>query len=99
MTGPAGVVYSSVWCAAVSWQPWYSIHPELQAQPGAAVTAVWAPYKSDQSEVCLIGQEGGLYSTAWEANTSWQPWYSIHPLPQAQPGPALSAVWSPTKPH
>ncbi len=97
-TGTDGTVWSSWWEAGPAWQPWFPIHPEVKMQPGAVVTALWAP-NSNHLDLFATGADGTVWSTWWEWGPSWQPWFSIPSESPMQPGAVVTALWAPNRNH
>jgi hypothetical protein len=98
VTGPDGAVWSTFWEANGGWRPWFVIHPEQKMQPGAAVTALW---RSNETHLDLFvtGPDGAVWSTFWEANGGWRPWFVIHPEQKMQPGATITALWRANETH
>jgi hypothetical protein len=91
-TDTDGTVWSTSWQAESRWQPWYAIQTGVKMQPGAAVTALWRP-----DGACLdlfaTDTDGTVWSTWWEAESGWRPWFAIQTGVKMQPGPAGAAPW------
>jgi hypothetical protein len=67
MTGTDGAVWSIWWDAnePAGYRPegWFLIHPEVKANPGATVTALW---RNDQHlDLFMTGTDGAVWSVWW----------------------------------
>jgi hypothetical protein len=98
VTGPDGAVWSTFWDANGGWRPWFVIHPIQKMQPGAAVSALW---RSNETHLDLFvtGPDGAVWSTFWESNGGWRPWFLIHPEVKMQPGATITALWRTNETH
>src|SRR5437762_942300 len=85
MTGTDGAVCSTFWNAEGGWQPWCFIHPEIKMEAGATVTALWGR-DGTHLDLFVTGTDGAVWSTFWNAQSGWQPWFLIHPEIKMQPG-------------
>ncbi len=97
-TGTDGAVWSTWWEGTPGWQPWFLIHPEVKMQPGASVSALW---RSNDTHLDLFatGTDGAVWSSFWESQPGWQPWFLIHPEIKMQPGASVSALWRSNDTH
>jgi hypothetical protein len=99
MTDNDGTVWSTWWDAnqAGGYRPqgWFAIHPEVKAQPGATITALWN--NPQHLDLFMTGTDGTVWSTWWDANQAGgyrpQGWFAIHPEVKAQPGANVTALW------
>jgi hypothetical protein len=98
VTGTDGAVWSTWWEAQPGWQPWFLIHPEIKMQPGATVTALWRS-NDTHLDLFVTGTDGAVWSTWWEAQPNWQPWFLIHPEIKMQPGATVTALWRSNETH
>ncbi len=82
-TGTDGAVWSNWWEAAPGWQKWFTVHPEVKMKPGATVSALW---RSNDTHLDLFSAatDGTVWSTWWEGQPGWQPWFNIYPDPVMQ---------------
>ena len=63
MSGTDGAVWSAWWEEGPGWQPWFLIHPEIKANPGAAVTALWR--NPQHLDLFMSGTDGAVWSAWW----------------------------------
>ena|GEM_PF-3467415 len=110
-SGPDGAVVSSLWEAALAWQPWFPIHAETKMQPGAQVTALWrSPEKGfdltslwrpheTHLDLFATSTDGTVWSTLWEPQRQWAPWFPIHGEVKMQPGAPITALWRSFESH
>jgi hypothetical protein len=107
VTDNKGRVWSMPWEPGTRSYPWSPLNPgeDVQAAPGAPITAVWRPRYPGVNGLHLdlfaTDSQGNVRSTVWEPSVGWQPWFPIHPdgAPQATPGASVTAVWSPGRFH
>jgi hypothetical protein len=75
MTEADGTVRSVFWEPSPGhpdgWEGkrWFPIHAEIKAAPGAAVTAIWAPYQPRHLDLFVTGPDGTVRSIIWEPST------------------------------
>jgi hypothetical protein len=78
------------------WVPWFTIHGETTARPGANVTALWA--SESHLDLFIIGVPGTLQSIWWDksepAGYRPQGWFAIHPEQEFPPDAPVTAVWA-----
>ena len=74
------------------WVDWFGIHPEQRATVGAPVTALWS--NSKHLDLFVVGDDGTVRTSWWEADPGWQKWGTIHPEFKTKRGAQVSAVWS-----
>jgi len=89
-----GAVMTAAWehdVADGAWRGWWQIADGVTS-PGGSITAVSrAPNKLD---VFMVGQDGGVYTAAWEYNvarSAWRGWWRIKDL-ESLPGSYVAAV-------
>ena len=71
-------VWSTWWDAEHGWQPWFQIHPEtVFDHTTQRVTAL--SRTADHVDLFVIGFDNAVWSTWWDAEHGWQPWFQIHP--------------------
>lgn len=90
VTDADGTVWSTYWERKTSWVPWFSIHPEVKAHPGAPVTALVT--HTGHYDVFVTNSEGAVLSTFWEKKTGWVPWFEPRPEVKVQPGARVTAL-------
>jgi hypothetical protein len=71
-------VWSSWWDAEHNWQPWFQIHPETVFDHTTQEMTALAR-TSDHVDLFVIGFDNAVWSTWWDAQHNWQPWFQIHP--------------------
>jgi hypothetical protein len=95
--GTDGAVWTIWWDNLVGWRPegWIVLHPEIKMQPGANVTAVWAP-SVKHLDLFVTDALGFVWSTWYDAN-AWRPegWFKIGDSFAIAPGRTVTALWSP----
>jgi len=86
-----GAVSTAAWDHDVdggAWRGWWSVAGG-RTVPGGWVTAVSrAPNKLD---VFVVGNDGGVYTAAWESGGTWQGWWRIKDM-VSTPGAYVAAV-------
>jgi hypothetical protein len=95
-----GTVWSTWWEPDAGWQKWFSIFPNIKMAPGASITAVWRP-NATHLDLFVCGTAGAMgmaWSTWWEPNHGWQPWFSVSNAAWAlnvylKPGAKVTALW------
>ena len=96
-TGTDGAVWTIWWDNVVGWRPegWILLHPEVKMQPGATVTALWAP-SGKHLDLFVTDASGVVWST-WYDGTGWRPegWFSIGDSFAIAPGSCVASLWSP----
>jgi hypothetical protein len=92
-TDSSGTVISSYWQSdGQSWRPWFALHPETKAAPGAQVTAIYKD--ASHLDAFTIDGSGAVISSYWQSDgQSWRPWFQIHPETKAAPGAPVAAVY------
>ena len=97
-TGNDGAVWSTWWESQPGWQPWFLVHNEVKMQPGVTVTALW---RSNETHLDLFatGNDGAVWSTWWESQPGWQPWFLVHNEVKMQRGATVTALWRSTDAH
>jgi hypothetical protein len=65
VTGTDGTVWSLWWNNVQGWRPegWILLHPEIKMQPGATVTALWAP-SGKHMDLFATDGSGVVWSTS-----------------------------------
>ena len=89
MTDANGVVQSTYFDTGTGYRAegWFTIHPEMQAAPGAPVTAGWRDAR--HLELFVVDSGRTVRSDAWDANDAagWSNgWISAHLKPNFYPG-------------
>jgi hypothetical protein len=111
VTRKDGVVMSNFWDLAPAsgltpgWQNWFAVlHGSSGAAPGAAVAAMWAPYKTDHLDLFVTSTDGVVMSNFWDLTPAsglapgWQNWFAVpHGSSGAAQGAPVAAVWAPYK--
>ena len=105
-TAHDGTVWSTWWEQGPGWQTWFPIHAETHMAPGAKVTAAWRPNGAhlDLFVSSASGALGVVWSTWWEPDQGWQPWFTVSdavwsPNVSVHPGSHVTALWRPTGAH
>jgi len=93
-TDSDGTVWSAWWEAAPGWQPWFSIHPEQKAAPGAKVSAAWAAYSDSHLDLFMTDSAGTVWSCFWEPTPGWQKWFQVSPGQKMAPGAPVTVLWA-----
>jgi hypothetical protein len=77
VTGTDGQIYSTSWDAASSWAGgWFDVPGGLVANPGSPVTVV--DRNPDHLDLFVTGTDGQIYSTSWDAASSWAGgWFGV----------------------
>lgn len=96
-----GTVWSTWWEPTPGWQKWFAIYPNIHMAPGASITAVWRP-NATHLDLFVSGSSGALglvWSTWWEPNHGWQPWFNVNDAVWAlmisiKAGAKVTALWS-----
>jgi uncharacterized Rossmann fold enzyme len=75
---------------------WFSIHPEMKAAPGTAVTALWR--NQSHLDLFVTDRSGVVQSTFLDDNArpaGYRPegWFPIHAEMKTAPGTAVTALW------
>jgi hypothetical protein len=91
VTDRNGSVLSTFWEKKTGWVPWFEPRAEVRMQPGARVTAL-VPWGNDHIDLFVTGTDGAVWSTFWQKDTKWVPWFMIHPEVKMQPGATVSAI-------
>jgi hypothetical protein len=91
VTDHDGIVWSIYW-EPPDWQPqWFRIAPGSPPfQPRATVTALQP--RKDHIDLFITNTVGTVWSTWWEPNANWQPWFPISPGPAFWPGATVTAL-------
>lgn len=100
-TATNGDVWSTWWENDPGWQEWFLVHPQTRLQRGAPVTAVWRP-NSNHLDLFATGASGPIgmvWSTWWEPDKGWQPWFTVSnavwaPNVSVKPGAEVAALWT-----
>ena len=95
-----GTVWSTWWEQNAGWQTWFTIFPNIKMVHGASITAVWRP-NSSHLDLFVSGEAGAMgtvWSTWWEPNKFWQPWFTVSnavwiPGVSLKPGAQITALW------
>ncbi|MEU3862695.1 hypothetical protein AB0F03_36215, partial [Streptomyces sp. NPDC028722] len=70
-------VWTTFWNPQNSWNPWFQIHPETvfdhHAQSISAVARM-----PDQIDLFTIGFDDRVWTTFWNPQNGWNPWFQIH---------------------
>jgi hypothetical protein len=74
-----GRVWSSWWNEDVQeWRPWFQIHPEIDFDTSARITAL--ARRQDHIDLFIVGKDGRVWSSWWhDDDIAWRPWFQIHP--------------------
>jgi CubicO group peptidase (beta-lactamase class C family) len=91
VAGTDGKTYTSGWDGAVAggWRSWANILTGA-IPPGGAVTAISRNPK--QIDLFLVSNDGGVYTSAWEATANkWAGWWRVGDI-VAKPGARVGAV-------
>jgi hypothetical protein len=92
VTSSDGVVWTTFHDRKGNWRPWWPIYPEFRFFPGAPVTALQPAFQPFKAHVDLFitGTTGVVWSTFFEPETNWRPWFPIHPQKKMHPGAAIT---------
>jgi hypothetical protein len=94
MIDKEGTVWSCFWEPNSGWQSWFPVSPAQKMTPGATATIIWAAYSNNHLDIFATAVDGTVWSTYWDNNVYWRPWFSISPQQKAEPGAEVSAVWA-----
>jgi hypothetical protein len=92
VTGTDGQIYSTYWDTAGGWAGgWFGVPGGLAANPGATVTAI--ARNPDHLDLFVTGADGQIYSTSWDAASSWGTgWFVVPGGGPAGPGSTVTAI-------
>ncbi|MEU3862694.1 hypothetical protein AB0F03_36210, partial [Streptomyces sp. NPDC028722] len=60
------------------WRPWFQIHPETVFDHGSQRVTVLAR-KPEQLDLFTIGFDNRVWTTFWNPEHGWNPWFQLHP--------------------
>lgn len=96
MSGTDGTVWSTFWEDTKGWtRGWFSDFGSTKMAPGAAVTALWAPYGGNHLDIFATDNQGVVWSTYWASGAPWQKWFSVTGPHHFATGAIITAVWAP----
>jgi hypothetical protein len=94
--GNDGRVHNAWWDSRVNkgmWNDWFVLPGNVQAPPGAPVTAL--ARSPDHMDLFVVGDDGRAYSAWWDAgvnNGRWNDWFLLPGTFTAPPGATIMAV-------
>jgi hypothetical protein len=92
VTGTDGAVWSTFFEPDGGWRPWFTIRPDIKMFPGATVTALQPATQPFNPHVDLFvtGTDGTVWSTFFEPDGGWRPWFPVSPDTKMHPGAVVT---------